>query len=96
MVMINPIPSATTSKGQNPWGMGRWTNIPILGKELQQTSLFNVYSVCNTSIESAGSTNVVKQQWRLMQRTNRQQHPHKEAIDNLIVEIKRKQRNGTR
>ena len=96
MVALNPISSAITSKGQDPWGMGRCTNFTILGKDFQQTSIFNVYRVCNTSIESARSTTIVKQQWLLMQRTNRQQHPHKATIDDLIVEIKKKQKTDTK
>ena len=93
MIALNPISSAITSKGQDPWGMGRWTNLTILGKDLQQTSIFNVYRACNTPIESAGSTTIVKQQWLLMQKTNRQQHPHKATIDDLIIEIKKKQKS---
>ena len=93
MIALNPISSEITSKRQDPWGIGRWTNFTIFGKDLQQTSIFNVYRVYNTSIKNAGSTTIVKQQWLLMQRTNRQQHPHKATIDDLIVETKKKQEN---
>ena len=34
MVALNPISSAITSKGQDPWGMGHWSNFTILGKDL--------------------------------------------------------------
>ena len=94
MIALNPISSAITSKGNDPWGMGRWTNFTILGKDLKQTSIFSVYRACNISIETAGNTTIVKQQWLLMQRTNRQQHPHKATIDDLIIEIKKKQKKG--
>ena len=66
MIALNTISLAITSKGQDPWGMERWTNFTILGKDLQQTSIFNVYRACNTSIETEGSTITVKQQWLLM------------------------------
>ena len=66
MITPNPISSAITSKGQDPCGMERWTNFIILGKDLQQISIFNIYRVCKTSIESTGSTTTVKQQWLLM------------------------------
>ena len=63
MIALNPISSSIASKGQDPWGMGRWTNFTIFGKDLQHTSIFNVYRVYNTSIENVGSTTIVKQQW---------------------------------
>ena len=93
MMVLSPISSVITSKVQDPWGMKRWANFTILGEDLRQTSILNVYRVCNTSIETAGSTTIVKQQWLLMQRTNRQEHPYKATIDDLIVEIKKKQQN---
>ena len=93
MIALNPISFVITSKGQDPWGMGRWTNFTILGKYLRQTSVFNVYRVCNTSIRATECTTIVKQQWLLIQWTNRKQHPHKAIIDDLIVEIKKKQEN---
>ena len=96
MISLNPISSAITSTGQDPWGMGRWTNFTILGKDRQQTSIFNVHMACNTSIETAGNTTIVKQQWLLMQRINRQQHPHKATIDALIVEIKKNKKTDTK
>ena len=43
MIALNPISSAITSKGQDPWVLGHWTNFTILGKDLQQTSIFNKY-----------------------------------------------------
>ena len=60
-IALNPISSAITSKRQDPWGMGRWTNFTIFGEDLQQTSIFNVYRVYNTSIENSGSATIVKQ-----------------------------------
>ena len=94
MVALKPIFSAITSKGQNQRGMGRWAHMTILAKDLQQTSIFNDYQVCNSSVYSEGSTTVVKEQWLLMQRANRQHRPHKTTIDDLITEIKRKQRHS--
>ena len=60
MIALNPISSASISKGKDPWGMGRWTNFTILGKDLQQTPIFNFYRACNISIETAGITTIVK------------------------------------
>ena len=54
MMVLNPISSAITSTVQDPWGMRRWANFTILGEDLRQTSILNVYRACNTSIETAG------------------------------------------
>ena len=54
LATLNPISSSIISKGHDQWGLGRWTYTSILGKELPQTTLFNVYRPCKVSIESAG------------------------------------------
>ena len=70
LATLKPISSSITSKEHDHWGLEKWTYITILGEELQQTTLFNVYRPCKDSIESTGCTIVVKQQWLLMQRDN--------------------------
>ena len=94
LATLNPISPSIISKRQDHRGLGSWTYITILGKELQQTILFNVYRPCKVLIDSAGCTTVVKQQWLLIQRDNRHQHFHHATIQDLIEEIKVKQRES--
>ena len=53
-----------------------------------------MYRPCNVKIENAGITTVIKQQWLIMQKSNRYEHPHKTIITDTINEIKKFQKEG--
>ena len=49
-----------------------------------------MYRPCNTNLHNAGESTVVRQQWLIMQKTNRQEHPHEAAITDIIKDINKK------
>ena len=66
----------------------------MLGKHNKRTSSFNMYRLRYTSIENSGPITVIKQQWLLLQQKHRTNiHPHDAAITDLIIAIKRKQKD---
>ena len=68
--------------------------VTILGKHNKRTSVFNMYRLEDTSIERSGPITIIKQQWLLIQQKNRTNiHPHDAAITDLIISIKRKQKD---
>ena len=95
IIALGNISSAIITKGENPHGLGRWTTMTLLGKRNKRTSVYNMYRPGDTSIEQTGLSTVIKQQWLILQQQNRLNiHPHDAAITDLILEIKRKQKDN--
>ena len=89
MYTLNNISSAVLKKRNDKSGIGRWTFITILGKNNERTYIFTVYRPCKGAIPSAGDSALIKQHWLVMQSTNRNDHSHKTAIYNFIIEVKK-------
>ena len=51
-----------------------------------------MYRPCNVRIENTGIKTVLKQQWLIMKKSNRYEHPHKATITDTIREIKKFQK----
>ena len=67
----------------------------LLGKHNKRTSVFNIYRPGDINIEKTGPTTVIKQQWLIIQQKNITNiHPHDAAINDLIIEVKRKQKDN--
>ena len=49
-------------------------------KNNKRTTIITMYRPCKVKIENAGITTVIKQQWLIMQKSNRYEHPHKAII----------------
>ena len=94
IIALKSISSAILNKGQDSSGMGRWTFMSILGKHNKITTIFNMYRSCNTNLHNAGESTVVRQQWLIMQKIYRQEHPHDEAITYIIKDINKKREAG--
>ena len=94
MFALNNISSAVLQKGQDPSGMGRWTFITILGKNNTRTSIFTMYRPCKGNIATIGDTTIIKQQWLVMQQTQRKEHPRDAAITDIIIAINKKRNNN--
>ena len=67
----------------------------LLRKKNTRTSVFNMYRPGDTSIEKTCPSTVIKQQWFILQQKNRINiHLHDATINDLIIEIKRKQKDN--
>ena len=72
----------------------RWTTVTVLEKHNKRTSVFNMYRPGDTSIKMFDPLTVIKQQWLLFQQKNRTKiYPHDASITDLIIVIKRKQKD---
>ena len=69
--------------------MGRCSTPTVLGKNNTRTTIITIYRPCNVKIENAGITTVIKQQWLIMQKSNRYEHPYKAIITDAIKKIKK-------
>jgi len=66
----------------------------MLEKHNKRTSVFNMYRPGDTSIANLDPLTVIKQKWLLLQQKNRTTiHPHDAAVTDLIIAIKRKQKD---
>ena len=93
-ISVNKLSSSIIAKSEDPAGMGRWSTLTVLGKNNKRTTIITMYRPCKVKIENAGITTVVKQQWLIMQKSNRYEHPHKATITDAIKEIKKFQKDG--
>ena len=94
IIALGNISSAIITKGEDSHGLERWSTVTMLGKHNKRTSVFNMYRPGGTSIENYVPITVIKQQWLLLQQKNRTNiHPHDAAITDLIIAIKRKQKD---
>ena len=93
-ITLGNISSAIITKGKDLHGLGRWTTVTVLGKHNKRTSIFNMYRPGDTSIKHSDPLTVIRQQWLLFQQKNRTKiYPHDASITDLIIVIKRKQKN---
>ena len=93
-ISVNNLSSSIIAKSEDPSGMGRWSTLAVLGKNIKRTTIITMYRPCNVMIENVGVTTVIKQQWLIMQKSNRYEHPHKAIITDTIKEIKKIQKEG--
>ena len=68
--------------------MRRWTYLTILGRSNKRTTIITMYRPCNVRIEDVGGSTVAKKQWLIMQNKNRNEHPHKSVIKDIIKKRK--------
>ena len=50
-----------------------------------------MYRLCNITLNNAGESTVIHQQWLVMQKFNRQDHPHNAAIIDIIKDINKRE-----
>ena len=55
-----------------------------------RTSIFTIYRLCKGNIATVGDTTIIKQQWLVMQQTQRKEHPRDAAITDIIIAINKK------
>jgi hypothetical protein len=56
--------SRVVDKGEDPFGLGRWSFITLRGKQDKRITFITGYRVCNSSISSVGEKTALKQQYR--------------------------------
>jgi hypothetical protein len=64
--------SRIITKGTDPYGLGRWSYVVLLGRGGQTLLVVSAYRVCKQAIQSAGPTTVTAQQYRHLSRTLRE------------------------
>jgi hypothetical protein len=68
-------------KGEDPWGLGRWSNTLLAGKGNKKVMSINGYIVCQSSPSSAGVTTAYKQQYNILRdRLTGKIDPRKQGI----------------
>ena len=53
-------------KGEDPWGLGRWSYVLLAGKKNWRVLQVTGYRVCKSSASSAGETTAYKQQYNIL------------------------------
>lgn len=56
--------SRITTKGEDPYGLGRWSYITLRGQKNKKVTFITAYRVCNTNASSVGEKTAYKQQYR--------------------------------
>ena len=75
-------------KGQEKSGMGRWKYITILGwNNNKRTTILAVHRLCKELTANVGNFTVPKNQWLVIQSTNRNEYSHRVVIGDLITEV---------
>ena len=93
-ISVNNLSSSIIAKSEEPAGMGRWSTLTVLGKNNKRITIITMYRPRNVKIENAGITTLIKQQWLIMQKSNRYEQSHKKIITDTIKEIKKFQKEG--
>jgi hypothetical protein len=77
MLLTNNWTSRLIEKGEDPFGLGRWSYMILRGKESTKIAIISAYIVCTQSISSAGPTTSTTQQFRKLSKTLREiNDPH--------------------
>mmetsp|Transcript_16534 Transcript_16534/g.23565 ORF Transcript_16534/g.23565 Transcript_16534/m.23565 type:complete len:716 (+) Transcript_16534:576-2723(+) len=58
--------SRIVEKGEDPWGLARWSYILLAGKKEKRVLSVNGYRVCTSSESTAGETTAWKQQFNIL------------------------------
>ena len=53
-------------RGEDPWGLGRWSYILLSGKKTRKVLQVNGYRVCKATVASSGETTAYKQQYNIL------------------------------
>jgi len=53
-------------KGENPWGLGRWSYLLLSEKKNRRVLTVNGYRVCQSTAASSGATTAYKQQYNIL------------------------------
>ena len=94
MFILNNLSSVVFQKWQDTSGMERGTYIIVLGGSDRRTTIFTIHLLYKRSIYAMGNSTVIKQQCLVMQWTNRKDYPYQAAIQNIIIVINKKVKEG--
>jgi len=65
-ILANKWISRIVDKGTDPFGLGRWNNITLRGKNEKRVTLITAYRVCIQTLSACGQTTATAQQHRML------------------------------
>ena len=67
IITKNVVSPRITDSGDNPHGMGRWSNITINGRKKTKLTIISDYRARKTCIQDSGPSTAFTQQWDFME-----------------------------
>ena len=84
--MVDCWTSRVHSKGQDPYGLGRWSYITLKGKQDSLITIITAYRVCQKSSSSTGlKTAYIKQLRALQRKLISPEKPKPNSIDYVLI-----------
>jgi hypothetical protein len=93
--------SRLITKGQDPYGLGRWSYFSLRRNDNKEVVIISVYRACNASISAIGDKTAAAQQYRsIIQKSNASKstkipHPHRQCMLDLQAWITILQKKGS-